>query len=41
MAERWRTALWWMTATAFAVVMWVVLLWAAIRVYEEVGMWLR
>ena len=41
MADRWRTALWRLTATAFAVAMWLVIAWAAVRVYEEVGGWLR
>lgn len=41
MTERWRMALWWLTATAFAVAMWLVLIWAAVRVWEEVGMWVR
>ena len=41
MADRWRATLWWLTAAAFAIVMWAILLWAAVRVYEEVGGWLR
>ena len=41
MAERWRMTLWWLTATMFAVAMWAILLWEAVRVYEEVGMWVR
>ena len=41
MTERWRMALWWLTSTTFAVAMWTILLWAAIRVYEEALTWLR